>query len=158
MIEGEIRSYLEIAGGLAVVCGLFFVGYELRQTNDLAYAEMTAWMEEARLLQQRNRMDFAEVWSEGCSGNELDGVQQVVFDQFILDEFVIVSYRVRRAGQYRRNVVTDSSTYVSNLVNYLERCPPMIERFMSKEPKYWLNSPDFLEQVRAEISRRGHSS
>ncbi len=156
MSQVNIRSILEIIGVMAVITGLGSVGFELRQSNDIAYAEITTWMEESRLITHQATIENAEVWQKGCSGAELRDDQKVIFEYLIRNEIVIMFYRWLRADQFERILNEPHDVVVTTVTNF-ETCGILKTEFMKRDPTHWtaVATMPFVEAIREEINRRG---
>jgi len=84
------KEIAELAGIVAIVVSLVFVGMQLQQAQAVAIAEMGANVH-ANEIEARNLMiENADVWVRGNAGEELTPVESVVYERLI--EIVNNSY------------------------------------------------------------------
>ncbi len=78
MNSQKLHDWLQIVGIAAVVGSLIFVGMQLKQSDDIALAEVfesTA----ARGIEQRALVaQHAHIWQKACLGEELDAWEKVI--------------------------------------------------------------------------------
>jgi hypothetical protein len=77
------KSYAELLGMVAVVASLVFVGLELRQSQNVARAEMHA-NNLANVIDVRNaRIANAEIWAKGNANGELTPIEELIYAQLV---------------------------------------------------------------------------
>ena len=77
------KRYAELLGLAAVVVSLVFVGLELRQSQDVAEAEMAA-SNLGNATEIRNaRIANAEIWTKGNSNEELTPLEKEIYAQLV---------------------------------------------------------------------------
>lgn len=151
MRRWDLQTVIGIIGIFGVVAGLVFVGVQIRQANDIAYAELTTWMEESRLISHQAIIDNAEVWRKGCAGDALSADDQIIFEHFVRNEIVIMRYR------HLRSLFFDPMRYspervLENTVKFFGRCPGMKDEFMKHDPDYWYPTGGFARALHDEIA------
>ena len=70
------RSWIEGAGIFALILGLLFVGYEIRQSRDLSLSERFISVIEVEVVIRATIADNASLWRRGCIGEELSDDEQ----------------------------------------------------------------------------------
>ena len=79
MKRKKFKDWLEIIGIIAVVASLIFVGYEIRQSQDIAVSGQLDSTLEAMAEVEALIIDNADVWHRGCSGEDLSNAEQLIF-------------------------------------------------------------------------------
>ena len=79
MKRKKFKDWLEIIGIGAVVASLIFVGYEIRQSQDIAVSVQLDSTLQALTEVEALIIDNAEVWYKGCSGEQLTTEEQLIF-------------------------------------------------------------------------------
>ena len=86
ILTGEIpleritwKGIAEIVGIVAIVASLVFVALQLKQSQDIAIAEMRA-SRQSSLVELNNAIgEHAEIWAKGNVGEELSRSEQVIY-------------------------------------------------------------------------------
>lgn len=79
MDKEKTADWTQIVGLFGVVASLMFVGYELRQAGRVA-TEESLLSEEANAINVHSLViENADVWLRGCTGEELEPTERVVF-------------------------------------------------------------------------------
>jgi hypothetical protein len=74
----KLHDWLQIVGLAAVVGSLIFVGLQLKQADDIAYAELSD-SSVARGIEHRALIaDHANTWQKACLGAELTAEEKVI--------------------------------------------------------------------------------
>lgn len=101
MKQAKLRDWLEIIGIFAVVVSLVFVGLQMRQTQEIAVAEM-GWNNMIAEMESRSAIyEFPEIWAKGNAGETLKPSETVIYTTLIRDFNSLHYYRVinfRRLG------------------------------------------------------------
>lgn len=75
MKQDKFRDWLEIVGIFAVVVSLAFVGLQMRQTQEIAVAEM-GWNNMIAEMESRSAIyEFPEIWAKGNAGETLNPIE-----------------------------------------------------------------------------------
>ena len=151
MRRWDIQAVIGIIGIFGVAAGLVFVGVQVRQANDIAYAEALTWMEESRLISHQAIIDNAEVWRKGCAGDALSADDHIVFEYLIRNEIVIMRYRYLRALFFDPMRYTPGRV-LENTVKIFGTCPAMKDEFMKHSPDYWYPIGNFTQALHDEIA------
>ena len=77
------RKILELAGVLALVMSLIFVGLQMRQTNDIAYMELDTAMVGTAVDIAELIATNSDVWVKGLAGEELTASEDAIFTETI---------------------------------------------------------------------------
>jgi hypothetical protein len=78
MDSEKLHDWLQIVGLAAVVGSLIFVGLQVKQEDDIAFAEV-AESTSTRGIQQRALVaDHADTWQKACLGSELTAAEKVI--------------------------------------------------------------------------------
>ena len=94
MNKAKLRDWLEIVGIFAVVVSLVFVGLQMRQTQQIAIAEM-GWNNMIAEIESRSAIyDHPDIWSKGNAGETLDRSEAVIYSTLIRDFNSLQFYRV----------------------------------------------------------------
>ena len=79
MDKEKLSDWIQIVGLFAVFASLLFVGYEIRQSGQVAKEE-TLLSEQANVISIENLVvENADVWLRGCLGEELEPREHVIF-------------------------------------------------------------------------------
>ena len=79
MNKEKLSDWIQIVGLFAVFASLLFVGYEIRQSGQVAKEE-TLLSEQANVISIENLVvENADVWLRGCLGEELEPSENVIF-------------------------------------------------------------------------------
>ncbi len=85
MKQAKLRDWLEIVGIFAVVVSLLFVGLQMRQTQDIAIAEMD-WNNMIAEMESRSAIyEYPDVWAKGNAGVTLTPSESVIYTTLIRD-------------------------------------------------------------------------
>lgn len=87
------KDVAELIGIAAIVASLVFVGLQMRQTQEIAFAEM-GWSHLVAEIESRSAIyDFPDVWAKGNAGEELTPSESVIYETLILDFNSLQFYR-----------------------------------------------------------------
>ena len=99
MKQIKIRDWLEIIGIFSVVVSLVFVGLQMRQTHEIALAEM-GWNNMIAEMESRSAIyEFPDIWRKGNAGEELNPSEAVIYATLIRDFNSFQFYRVNNYWQ-----------------------------------------------------------
>ena len=125
--------YAELLGMAAVVASLVFVGLELRQSQDIARAEMHA-SNLANILEVRTaRMSNAEIWIKGNANEELTPAEAEIYAQLVYmtnDRFWFAIEQQKLLG-----LDTWEDLDVANFAGYLHENPAARRVWRSREER-----------------------
>lgn len=82
----KFNEIAELVGMVAIVLSLVFVGVQLRQDRQIAYAEAVADLLENGLEAQSDINQFAHVLVKGNSGAELDPAESMIIRNIVQNE------------------------------------------------------------------------
>ena len=86
MKNTDWKSIAELIGIAAIVASLVFVGVQLRQDRQIAYAEAVADLLENGLESRSDMNQFAHVLVKGNSGAELDQGESLIIRNIVQNE------------------------------------------------------------------------
>ena len=80
----KFNEVAELVGMIAIVASLVFVGLELRQSREIARADIEASYASASIEMAGLISENSEVWTKGITGKELDESETEVFQSIII--------------------------------------------------------------------------
>ena len=80
----KFNEVAELVGMVAIVASLVFVGLELRQSREIARADIEASYASASIEMAGLISENSEVWTKGITGKELDESETEVFQSIII--------------------------------------------------------------------------
>ncbi len=80
----KFNEVAELLGMVAIVASLIFVGLQLRQSQQIALAEMEAANSSASIELASLLSDHSEVWVRGIAGEELEDSDAEVFKSIVI--------------------------------------------------------------------------
>jgi hypothetical protein len=95
------KDIAELIGITAIVASLFFVGLQLKQSQDVVLSELDVAINALDIELTATIGDHADIWFRGNSGAELDGSEQAYYSR------LISNVRLRYQSSYRRNMRFD---------------------------------------------------
>ena len=94
MNQTKLRDWLEIVGIFSVVVSLVFVGLQMRQTHEIALAEM-GWNNMIAEMESRSDIyEFPDIWRKGNAGEALNPTEAIIYKTLIRDFNAFQFYRV----------------------------------------------------------------
>lgn len=102
MNNTDWKSFAELVGIAAIVASLVFVGVQLRQDKQIAYAEAVADLVENSLESRSDINQFAHVLAKGNSGAELDPAESMIIRNIVRserDRVFLQNWRAKVIGQ-----------------------------------------------------------
>ena len=78
MNSAKLNDWLQIMGLAAVVGSLIFVGMQLKQAEDIAFAELAENRTASELERRALIAEHADVWQRACLGSELTADEKVI--------------------------------------------------------------------------------
>ena len=85
MKQAKFREWLEVVGIFAVVVSLVFVGLQMRQTQQIAIAEMN-WNNMIGEIESRSAIyEYPDIWAKGNAGDTLNPSESVIYTTLIRD-------------------------------------------------------------------------
>lgn len=85
------RQIAEAIGVAAIVASLVFVGFQIRQEDDIARLELIDRSTDQQRELQEWIAENADLWVRGCAGSELSAAEEKVF-QSIFDIYISQTY------------------------------------------------------------------
>ena len=79
MNRKEWLPIAELLGIAAVVASLIFVGLEIKQSREIAWAEWTGILSQEQIAIESLFMEQPEVWRRGCVGDDLSPPERTIF-------------------------------------------------------------------------------
>ena len=84
MKSRDWKGIAEMIGITAIVASLIFVGLQMKQSQDIANAERSM-LRAAILVEVNNAInEYANIWASGNSGEELNEIESVIFQNLVL--------------------------------------------------------------------------
>ena len=80
----KFNEVAELVGIVAIVASLVFVGLQLRQSQEIALADLEASYASASIEIASLISDNSAVWAKGIAGEELDESEAAVFESIIV--------------------------------------------------------------------------
>lgn len=74
----NLHDWLQIVGIAAVVASLVFVGLQLKQADEVAYAELSEVSAARGVEQSALIAEHADIWQKACLGEELTAAESVI--------------------------------------------------------------------------------
>ena len=106
MESKTIRDWLEVAGLLGVIGSLLFVGFEVRQSRQIASMDQLAVARQMVSDYRQKLIDNSDIWYRGCSDAELTEAERFVFVQLVLElQDTVASLYGRGKHRYLQVVV-----------------------------------------------------
>jgi hypothetical protein len=85
------KEIAEAIGIAAIVASLVFVGFQIRQEDDIARLELIDRSTDQQREIKEWIAEYSDIWVRGCAGAELDEAEHAVF-QSIADIYVSQAY------------------------------------------------------------------
>jgi hypothetical protein len=85
------RQIAEAIGVAAIVASLIFVGFQIRQEDDIARLELIDRSTDQQRELQEWIAENADLWIRGCVGSELSDAEDAIF-QSIVDIYISQTY------------------------------------------------------------------
>ena len=83
MKDANWKSIAELIGIAAIVASLYFLGVQLKLSQDIAQSEITA-SQHASFVELNNALnDHADVWIRGNAGRDLDQVEMAIYRRLL---------------------------------------------------------------------------
>lgn len=102
MKTSDWKSIAELVGIAAIVASLVFVGVQLRQDRQIAYAEAVADLLENRLETRSIISEYAHVLAKGNSGADLDEAESMIIRNIVQserDRIFLLTWRTQVIGE-----------------------------------------------------------
>jgi hypothetical protein len=121
MDSQKLHDWLEIVGIAAIVGSLIFVGLQLKQSDDIAQAEVLE-SSAARAIERRALIAaHADTWQKACLGEELNASEKVIagniYFNYLQGNFnTWIRYRETGIGGINSQFLVDA--YAANLHRY----------------------------------------
>jgi len=120
--QDKFRDWLEIVGIFAVVVSLVFVGLQMRQTQEIAMAEMR-WNNMIAEMEAHSAIyEFPDIWAKGNAGETLNPSETVIYATLIRNFNALLFYAVTNYGQLAGDE-SDLSATISNTSGFLFEKP-----------------------------------
>ena len=156
----EWNEIAELVGVAAIVASLIFVGFQMKQTQDIARTEVYLGLYSTGVEINHTLAQHADVWIKGSKGEELDEADAFVFAklmQSLNDKASWSSTMLRRLGDY-----DDASIETFNLARILHENPGAKKSWFDWQAAYEpyralkrkpFESQSFSEQVRETLKQ-----
>ena len=80
----KFNEVAELVGIVAIVASIIFVGLQMRQSQQIALAEVDAAIVSASIEMASLMSDNSEVWARGIADEELDDSDAAVFESIVV--------------------------------------------------------------------------
>jgi hypothetical protein len=148
LIPKELNDWLQVLGLFGVLGGLVFVGLQMQQTQSIGNSERIQ-MRIANTIELNNAInENAEIWERGITGEELDALDTIIFENLIKtvnDFYYFGANAALELGNPRGAEIT-----IQNFAVFLYRNPGARLAFERREKD--------ASQYRARLSREEASS
>ena len=78
MDSAKLHEWLQIIGLVAVVGSLIFVGLQVKQADEIAFAELSESATASGIERRALIAEHAEIWHKACLGSELTEAERVI--------------------------------------------------------------------------------
>jgi hypothetical protein len=94
MRKFNLKDVVELTGIAAIVASLVFVGYQLKQSQDIAMAETGFSVMNAQIELNNQLIEHSGVWIKGSAGEKLSEEESFIFEKLItnLNQLTFFSY------------------------------------------------------------------
>ena len=79
------KDMVEAVGIIAIVASLYFVGQQIQQSQTIAGNETSMQSLESTIAANSEINQHAEVWVRGLAGEELSGVDAMIFENLLVN-------------------------------------------------------------------------
>lgn len=79
MDSAKLNDWLQVIGIFALVASLVFVGFQIKQTQEIGQGEAAAAVLESTNSFRNTIIENVEIWRDGCMGAELGEADQTKF-------------------------------------------------------------------------------
>jgi len=145
MTNNNWRGLAELIGVAAIVASLFFVGLQLKQSQDVALSQMDVAIGAIDVEITATIGDYADIWIRGNAGAALDDAEQAYYDR------VIQNVRGRYLTSYRRNMRFGRENVARGNVRamaiFLHTNPGALRSYVSRQ--------DFMQHYLRKLGRPG---
>ena len=114
MSNNSWKDIAELVGITAIVLSLLFVGFQIRQSQQLAMEEQINNANERQNAIRELIFAYPEIWHKACTGEPLDPVSRVIaakiFDSWIdhvAGEYTLRASGVRQSEASRQKIVEE---------------------------------------------------
>jgi len=127
MIGMNWKNLVEAAGVTAIVASLVFVGMELRQSQEIAKAEIGMAALAAQIEMNNQMAERPDVWRRGRVGEELSDDDQMVFDLMIRNQNALSFWSY--TSFYRIDRGSRANQAILNHAEFLHKNPGAMKSF-----------------------------
>lgn len=78
MISEKVHDWLQIVGMVAIVASLVFVGWQIKQSDEIAMVELLDNAAVRNFELSTLRANHADVWQKACLGAELSSAERII--------------------------------------------------------------------------------
>jgi hypothetical protein len=100
-ISTNLKTIAEFVGIIAIVASLVFVGLQVRQEQDLAFAQITQAAIENRIVLNIAISDHADVWAKSNNGESLNDEELQILMRLVASDYrraISTAFQRRRFG------------------------------------------------------------
>jgi len=120
MDSSKLNDWLQVIGIFALVASLIFVGFQMKQTQEIGQGEAAANILDSTNAFRNMIIDNAGVWRSGCMGEELSKSDQTIFAN-IYSSYIATVYWLWLAndiGVIQFDAGTIESAFAANIHRY----------------------------------------
>ena len=154
----KFNEVAELVGIVAIVASLIFVGFQMKQTSDIAQNEVSLGIYATSIDISNQMSEHADIWIRGSRGDVLDETEAFIFSNLMQnlnnDAFFIRGMRTQLGGS------KSLSIEVYNFARILHENPGARKAWMEWQSNYQpyralrrvpLESESFSDQVREAL-------
>ena len=131
------RGFGEIIGVTAIVGSLFFVGLQLRQSQDIVLSEMDVSLNANYIELTSSIADNVDIWVKGNTGSELDNSELAIYSRLIGGVHGRAQTSWRRNMRFGREVVAAVNS--ANFAHFLH--------LNSGAKRFWLSDIEIEQDI-----------
>jgi hypothetical protein len=127
----KFNEVAELVGVVAIVASLIFVGLEMRQSQNIALAEIEASFVSASVEIESLISDNSEVWARGIADEELDDSDAAIFESILValsNRNWSMQYQMRLLDRHE-----NADANVHEFAAYLHRRPGLRRAWAERE-------------------------
>ena len=147
------KGTAEFVGVIAIVGSLIFVGWQIKQEQDIALAEINLSLLSSAIELNIAIGENAEVWAKGNAGEELTRAERILYENLL--ESVDYLARTDRRQYLRFDQQWSAQVPIAEFAYFLHRNPGAREAWQSRsdrnEKDYSSLIPGFKSTYRAAV-------
>jgi hypothetical protein len=146
------KTVAELTGITAIVASLVFVGFQIRQEQSIAVAQLRAQHMDSQIEWSRLIAENNEIWVRGLSGEDLEDGEKAVFRTLANSYFTIQSVTYTRLRDGWINIDPTGVAYETahNLASY-PGLNAAFEELWNFRNQYSQSTTTYVQQVRTRL-------